>query len=426
MVTVSGSTIQTQPPLQAVPGVVLPKQRPVFLDILSIDSFRYLWMSNGLSFMGMRVRDMITAWLVLEMTGSGLWVGLVNGLPAISIIVFSLLGGVMADRTDRRVLLLWSRLALASLTFMSAFLVMTGMIQLWHLTIIVILAVGVNAQDMSVSRIFLMDIVGKDRLLSATSLTSVLMDIGIIVGPFVAGVITADLGTDAALFLLGGVYLVAFASVLFIKNTSNTNDKKQTRVLKDLLEGLSYIRRTPQVAWLVSLSATVPMAGVFFFTMSIYAQDVLQVGSQGLGIIIATYGAGALVGSLYMTARDKINHKSLVVLLSALVYAGGMAVFALSGEMYISLAAAFFVGVSSTFWKNTTSTMVQTSTADDMRGRVMSVFGMGVQMLALGWLLGGILATLIGNQGTLLIASALMAGLNLFVYLKTRGIAQAE
>ncbi len=103
-----------------------------------------------------------------------------------------------------------------------------------------------------------------------------------------------------------------------------------------------------------------------------------------------------------------------------------MAVFALSGEMYISLGAAFFVGVSSTFWKNTTSTMVQTSTADDMRGRVMGVFGMGVQMLALGWLLGGILATLIGNQGTLLIASALMAGLNLFVYLKTRGIAQAE
>ena len=82
--------------------IALPSQRPAFVDILSIQRFRLLWLSNGLSFMGMRIQDMAVAWLVLEMTDSNLWVGVVNGLPALSIVIFSLLGGILADRTDKR------------------------------------------------------------------------------------------------------------------------------------------------------------------------------------------------------------------------------------------------------------------------------------------------------------------------------------
>ena len=224
MVTMLRTIAQGYLPGGNASAIAQPKQRPVFLDILSISAFRYLWLGNGLSFMGMRVRDMAVAWLVLEMTNSKLWVGLVNGLPTVSIILFSLIGGVLADRTDRRVLMLWSRLTLASLTFLSAFLIATGTLQLWHLIIIVVLAVGVNTQEMSTSRTVMLDIVGKGRLLGATSLNSMAMDIGAIAGPAIAGVLIADVGVDAALFMLGGVYLLAFASLLFIRGSSEEQD----------------------------------------------------------------------------------------------------------------------------------------------------------------------------------------------------------
>ena len=195
-------------------------------------------------------------------------------------------------------------------------------------------------------------------------------------------------------------------------------------MLRDLVQGLGYIRRTPEVRWLVSLTATVPLAGVLFFTMPFFARDVLQVGSEGLGIFVATYGVAALASSIFLTLLGNIRHKALVVVLSALVYAGGMLIFAFSESFYVSLVAVGLTGAASTFWKNTTATMVQTSAADEMRGRVMGVFGMGAQMLALGWLLGGVLATVVGVQVTLAIAGILIAALNLFVYARSREVRQ--
>ena len=114
-----------QPPLTAAkaPNVTEATDKPSVLAALSIRSFRYLWLSNGLTFVGVRIPNMAIAWLVLELTDSRLWVGIANGLPAISVIFFSLLGGVLTDRTDRRALLLWSRLTSASLIFLAAFLI---------------------------------------------------------------------------------------------------------------------------------------------------------------------------------------------------------------------------------------------------------------------------------------------------------------
>ena len=183
--------------------IALPAQKPAFLDILSIRPYRLLWFSNGLTFMGIRIQDMAVAWLVLEMTGSKLWVGIVNGLPALAIILFSLMGGVLADRSDKRSLLSWSRITLAGLTFLMAFLITTGAIGLWQLMVIVFVAAGVYGADMPISRTLIFDYVGRERLLSAISLNSMIMDVGAIAGPWVAGMLIADVGVDAALYLLG-------------------------------------------------------------------------------------------------------------------------------------------------------------------------------------------------------------------------------
>ena len=142
-------------------GAPQTRPRPLFVETLSIPAFRCLWFSNGLTGMGVQLRAMVVAWLALEMTGSTMWMGLTNGLPTASIVAFSLLGGVLADRTNRRTLLMWSRITLAALSFLMALLVTLGLIEIWQLIILVILAGGLNSLDLTVSRALVFDIVGK-------------------------------------------------------------------------------------------------------------------------------------------------------------------------------------------------------------------------------------------------------------------------
>ena len=396
-------------------GVALTHHRkPVFMEILGISSFRRSWFSNGLTFFGLRVQEMAIAWLVLDMTGSKLWSGLVNGLPAFAIVFFALAGGVLSDRNDRRTVLAWSRLTLASLMFISAFLVTTGTIGMWQVIVIAVLGAGVYAMDMPIARTLVLDQVGKERLLRATSLNSIAMDVGAIAGPWVAGMLIADLGAGAALYMLSGSYFVAFA-ILFFNRPSNTREPLRVNPFRTLVEGLTYIRRTPRIRRIVSLAGTPAMAGVFFSMMPIYARDILDVGASGLGMMVATYAVGAMLGSVAMTIRGEINNLGKAVATAAVVYALMLPVFAFTRSFEVALAAIFVTGIASTFWKNASGALVQLSTAEEMRGRVMSVFGLGVQMLTLGWLIGGVLSTLLGNEATLVLAAVAMAWLNLWV-----------
>ncbi|MCH8063940.1 MAG: MFS transporter, partial [Chloroflexi bacterium] len=286
-------------------------------------------------------------------------------------------------------------------------------------------AAGVYAADMPISRTLIFDYVGRGRLLSATSLNSMIMDLGAIGGPWVAGMLLANVGADAALYLLSATYFVAFAVLFFGKSSTTVPRGNGKKVLRGLAEGFSYLRRTPSVAWLVSLGATVPLAGVFFSMMPVYARDVLDVGAAGLGLMVAVYSGGALVASITMTARGGLNHVGRAVVFSAVVYAVAMIGFAFAPGFQMTLAAVFVTGMASTYWKNTAGTIVQMSSAEEMRGRVMSIFGMGAQMLALGWLIGGTLSTLIGNQGTLIVAAGLMIGLNVVVYTRAEVMRRA-
>ena len=140
------------------------RSRAPFLELLNLQGFRNLCVGNGFAFMGMRMRDMVIAWMVLEMTDSQLWVGLVIGLPTFTIILFSIVGGALADRHDRRTLLLWSRMSLGVLSFGAAFLTMIGAIEIWHLIILTSIAAGITAHDMSISRVVLRDMVCGSRL----------------------------------------------------------------------------------------------------------------------------------------------------------------------------------------------------------------------------------------------------------------------
>ncbi|MFQ6027109.1 MAG: MFS transporter [Dehalococcoidia bacterium] len=414
MVTISRTRPVT---LAAVsPAVAPPKPPPAFLQALGIGAFRRLLASNGLAFMGKYIQNIIVAWLVLEMTDSNFWVGIVNGVPALSIVLFSLFGGVLADRMDRRTLLMWSRVSLASLSFLSAFLIAAGIIELWHLVAIVMLVMGLHAIDEAVGRTLAGMIVGKERLLSANSMTTLVRNLGTVVGPAVIGVLMARYGPSAGLYLMAGTYLTAFLTLFLIQSQGAGEQKKQIRVLGDLVDGFKYVRRNSCLTWLIGLAFTVPLAGVYFAMLPVYAREVLLVGSEGLGLLVGIYSLGGLLGSLFLTLRSNVGHKGWLVLGSGLTYVAGMLVVAFSHSFALSLLATFIVGVAAMLWINTMTTLVQSQAINEMQGRVMSLFGLGLQLHALGWLIGGMLGIVFGYQGAMVIAGAVFVGVHLFAF----------
>lgn len=406
------------------PSLPFPRQRPAFIDIPSISSFRYLWLGNGLSYMGEKVLAMAVAWLVLDMTGSNLWVGIVNGVPALAIILFSVIAGVLADRVDRRALVKRARLAMVGLTFLTGAMVAAGIIELWQLITVVVLAMAINAVDMPNSRTLVYDVVkGKGNLLSATALNSIARNLGFIVGPVAAGLLIGNVGVEAALLFLTAVYLLAFVVMGGVKVSSQqASGTGGASVLREMREGFAYIRRTPRVAWVVAMAFTLPFAGVFFGMMPVYAKDVLGVGPQGLGTLMAAFGVGAVISSAMTSALGDIQRKGLATAISGVLFSAGMVVMAFSSSYPLTLAAIFLSGISGVFWMNMTNTLVQMVVSDEMRGRVVSVFMVGVQMMSLGWLIGGVLATVFGNAGALVISAAVLGGYGVIACFKSSEI----
>ena len=199
--------------------VTLPLHLPnlAAVDTLRIAAFRHLWGSHGLANLANQMRFLVIAWLVLDMTDSQLWVGLANGLPAIAVAAFSLGGGVLVDRISPKAVLFRVRLTMAIASLLTAFLVSAGMIQLWHILLLTLLMGGVNAIEIVAARVCLSAVVSKEQLLNALSLTTMVRNLAVILGPSLAGILLARGGPASALWLLTAVFVLTVFALWKLK-----------------------------------------------------------------------------------------------------------------------------------------------------------------------------------------------------------------
>jgi MFS family permease len=385
--------------------------------LYSIPGFLQLCASNGLAqSFGQRMQGIAVAWLVLEMTGSKFWLGVVNGVPAISIVLFSLFGGMVADSRDARRVLIISRSALAGVAFLLALVVSTGRIELSHLLVYVLIVVGIAAIDMPVSRNLVHDLVGSPRLLSASATQSIFTNVVNIVVPLSIGVLISFGGPGMAFWLLGGGYVVAVLMLLRMQSGSGVMQARHSSPLSDIKAGLAYVRTTPTVAALVGLSFLVPVAGIYFALVPVYAREVLNVGASGLGVLAASFSVGSLIGSIYLARHGGMRRPGLRLTLLGAAFGAGMMAFALSESFLFSCVVSFAMGLTAGLWQNTLGATVQVIAAPEMRGRVTGVFTMGFQLIGIGWLVGGLLAAAFGVEATVLGGGVVFSGLSLAVF----------
>ena len=355
------------------------------------------------------------SWLVLELTDSSFLVGLVNAMPAMALLVLSPIGGVIADRYDRRLVALYGRLVVAIMSYFVAFLVGSGTIEWWHLMVTGVLIGIAFALSNPASQTIVMDVVGRERMVAAQSLNTTVSNLGNMIGPAIGGILVATYGNASVFWLIAAIYTVGSLGFIGVKTKKMPSARGGWRSgFEQMSQGMRYSWNTSQIRWLLIMTMGVIFWGILQPVLPIYARDILEVGARGFGFISAAWGAGALVAALAVFILGGMPKKGLMSILSVFVMAVGHSVFAASTNYSISLIAIFVSGAAGGIWMTSVFALLQTAVADEMRGRVMGLAMSSLMMMGFGLVLGGTIADLLSPALALYISAigwSLLAGL---------------
>ena len=393
------------------------------LLILRNARFRLLWLSMVVSELGIMFHITAHGWLTLTVTNSPFWVGAVSGVTGLSIIVFSTISGVLADRLNRKYLILMTIIVQAGVAATLAALIFTGQIRLWH----ILLASTVEAAMMSIrvpSRMALvMDIAGRRNIQSATAANFAAMTgTGIIIPP-IAGQLIEDYGIAWAYISMSTAFLVSAVMLTFLGGVGRAERSGVTSPLQDFKEGVKYVLSTPAVRLLVVLMLTAEVFGWAHEAMiPVMARDVLKTGPSGVGYLIAAGSTGALLSALLLSAIGDIKRKGVALVCGYIGFGAFLILFASSRSLLLSLLLIAAAWAAVALYETILSTLLQTSVPNEMRGRVLSfqTFTWGLSGLS-GFQTGAIAARLgaplaIGIGGGILVLN----GLRLIRTLATR------
>jgi MFS family permease len=388
--------------------------RPNSVKVLADPQFRALILSQAIFDLGIFMRGGAASWVLLELTHSPLWIGLVTGVRAIPILILPMFGGVISDRFGRRNLMIAAGLITAAASAATGLLIVTDVVQPWHMLALAIFG-GISYSLYSPAYYALIaDIVPTDRLSNANGILSVAQTTGEMIGPVITGVVIANSGTHTAYWLVTIGNLVGLLLLLRVREPKRTDapddnsEDKKPSFTSQFSEGLRYARNTPPLLWLTVLVAAQNIFGVAIFPlMPIYAEEILDIGPAGFGVMGGALGAGTLIGAVVISITGIHRRHIYVMVLAGLVWDIGMVVFGYSRSVPISLAALFAMGLISMPWVTSVLTMFQQAAKEEMRARVMSLVVTSMGLFSVGWLFGGAVAEWIGNEEAL-VASALL------------------
>ncbi|MBI3734765.1 MAG: MFS transporter [Chloroflexi bacterium] len=393
---------QEQTARQAAPvaPMVMGLRLPPTFRALRHRNYRLYWFGQLISLIGTWMQNVAQPWLVYRLTGSPLALGLVSFSQSVPILMLALWGGVIADRVDKRKLIIITQTIAMTLAFVLAALTWSGAVQVWHVMLIAFCLGCSDAFDMPARQVFVAETVGKEDLMNAIALNSTMFNTARIIGPAVAGVLVAALG-EAGAFTLNGLSYIAVIAMLFMIKMAppEASAARGGSLARNLKEGLNYVRHDKKVLTLLAMVAVPAIFGMPYSTlMPIFARDVLQVGASGQGLLLAATGLGALIGALTLASLGNFPHKGRLVTGGAIVFSIGLILFSFSRSFYLSLLILPFVGAAMITQMSSTQTLLQTTVPDALRGRVMSVYMLmfrGMQPFA--GLQGGTMATVFAS-----------------------------
>jgi len=362
-------------------------------DSLQVVGYRWFWFSLLSSMAALNMQFLVRGWLVYELTGSPRALGLVAAAMGIALMLFSPLGGVVADRVDKRNLMVAAQSAGGLVALVIAILISTGAIMLWHLVVASVLNGIIWAFSLPARQAIIPELVEKHRIMNAVAISSGAMHLSRVVFPALGGLLMSILGTAGAYYVVVVCYMAGVALLLRVPAAGGAAVEANASMGFHLAEGIRYIRRSPILVALLLMAVVPILFGMpYQMLMPVFAEDVLDVGARGLGFLMAAVGLGALAGSLLVASLGDFRHKGLLLFGSVLLFGVTLILFTLSTDFYLCLLILLCVGVANTAYLSINNTLLQTNTEDQVRGRVMSIYVMTFGLNGVGVLLVGELA----------------------------------
>ena len=378
---------------------------------LKIKNFRLYWLGMFISLIGTWVQYVAQSWLVFQLTNSVFLLGLVGFLGSIPVFLFSLFGGVAADRMNKKNILLFTQSTFMLLAFLLALLTQMKLITPAQIMLLALLNGIVMAFDAPARQAVIADLVGKQHLLNAVALNSAAFNSARVIGPALAGILIAGIGMSGCFYINGISFLAVIIALLLININNGAKRESGNFLLKDLSDGLKFIKDNPIILILISMVGITSLFGIsYVILMPVFANDVLGVGEKGLGLLMSSTGFGALIAALILARLGDFKYKGKLLISSSIIFSISLVLFSLSKTYFVSLIALILIGGASVTATGLINTLLQILVPDEFRGRAMSVFMLTFAgFMPFGNLLAGICAHIWGVSLTVLIGGIICA-----------------
>jgi MFS family permease len=384
--------------------------------------FRLFWLGLFIGNVGTWMQMTAISWLLYDITNSPLQLGL-NGLfRAVPSIALGLFGGTVADRYDRKRLMLATQITSMLLAFVLGFLAQTGLIQVWHIYALTSLSAIVGTLDAPARQALYPSLVPASVLPNAIALNAMLWKGTALLGPSLAGIAIATVGTDGA-FYANALSFLAVVVALLLMNTPTARGGATGDFMHELKEGVSYVMANNIILAVMVMEGVSSVFGLDPAMLTIFSRDILDVGASGLGFLQSARGLGAVIGSGVLISMGQARSQGKILLVSAVLYGASFSLFGLSRSFLVSLLLLFFMGATDTIWAATRNVMLQVQAPEGLRGRVMSVFYLSNRGLhPLGQMETGLVVPLVGAREATVLGGLLVAGVTALTALKVPGV----
>src|SRR5216684_3634816 len=382
------------------------------LGALRHRNYRLFLTGQIISTVGTWMQSVAMPWLALELTHSGLLVGLVLAAQFTPVLVGGPFGGLVADRYRKRNVLLVTQSLFTIPSFVLFAVSATGHAQYWMVIVAAFATGSINLFDVPARQAFVIEMVGRQDLMNAIALNSSVFNASAVVGPAIAGLVIAAVGVPICFLANSVSYLAAVGALLMMKDLPAIVPERQAQPwLERIAQGASYARKEPVIGMLLIAVAVFSLFAMNRLTLiPLFADQVLHVGAHGFGFLLASMGLGALVGALTLAFSPTLGADPRRQFWMAMIWVVALLEFSISRFFVISLIALFVAGYCQISFVATANNRIQTISPDNLRGRVMALYAQAlIGVGPIGSLQAGALATLLGAPPAMAIG-AVVAG----------------
>ena len=350
-------------------------------------NFRWLWFSIATQAIGMGMQFLILGLLALQITKSSSQLGLVifsYGVPNLSFVMF---GGIIADRMDRRRLLITSQTAVTILILFLAILTITDLVAIWHVYAVAFLLGTIQALNQPARMAIVTNIVPREDIMNAVALTLAMANTGRIIGPAVAGGVI-ELAEDKigpALFLNAGCYAIGPLCLSLLRDVTQQKVAREANIIRDLQVGLRYVWSTPVALTVIGIGFAFAFFGwPYIQVMPAFAKDVLEVGAGGAGLLVTAVGIGSTVGNLTLASLGNFQRKGWLLIGALILFSLALFLFAWSSWFWVSWSILLFAGMGGMSYVSMGTIVLQLNVPSEVQGRVLGIWSAGAATVQVG------------------------------------------